>query len=103
MLPSSLYLSSVPSFFSGYTWPWVVPENATTQLYTLPAKARFEAGNAVYAALSGTNVRNDVWDGERFLRLYAEAHSVTGVVAYVSMQPVDAPAATLPENLTPRK
>ena len=44
VLPSSLYLSSVPSFFSGYTWPWVVPENATTQLYTLPAKARFEAG-----------------------------------------------------------
>src|SRR5262249_60449106 len=42
-LPSSLYLSGKPAFFSagsGYTWPWVDP-TGSTKLYTLPAKARF--------------------------------------------------------------
>jgi hypothetical protein len=46
-LPSSLYLSQKPAFFSagkGYTWPWVDPTGTTTQLYELPAKARFDAG-----------------------------------------------------------
>jgi hypothetical protein len=45
-LPSSLYLSAKPAFFSagrGYTWPWVVP-NGSPQLYTLPAQARYVAG-----------------------------------------------------------
>jgi len=45
-LPTSLYLSKKPDFFnagSGYTWPWVDPEGAT-KLYTLPAKARYDAG-----------------------------------------------------------
>jgi hypothetical protein len=45
-LPNSLYLSGKPAFFNagrGYVWPWVDP-NGTTQLYTLPAKARYEAG-----------------------------------------------------------
>jgi len=45
-LPSSLYLTHKPAFFDagkGYTWPWVDPVG-TTKLYTLPAKARFEAG-----------------------------------------------------------
>jgi hypothetical protein len=45
-LPSSMYLSGKPAFFdagSGYTWPWVDP-TGSTPLYTLPAKARFEAG-----------------------------------------------------------
>jgi hypothetical protein len=42
-LPSSLYLSSSPTFFGGYTWPWVNP-TGSTQLYTLPAKARYDAG-----------------------------------------------------------
>jgi hypothetical protein len=44
-LPSSMYLSGKPAFFnagSGYTWPWVDPTGAR-QLYTLPAKARFDA------------------------------------------------------------
>ena len=44
-LPPSLYLSGKPAFFnagSGYTWPWVDPTGATP-LYTLPAKARFDA------------------------------------------------------------
>jgi hypothetical protein len=44
-LPSSLYLSQAPAFFSagkGYTWPWVDP-TGSTQLYELPAKARFDA------------------------------------------------------------
>jgi hypothetical protein len=45
-LPDSLYLSKKPSFFSagkGYTWPWVDPVG-NTKLYTLPAKARYDAG-----------------------------------------------------------
>ncbi len=45
-LPASLYLSKKPDFFNagrGYVWPWVEPEGAT-KLYTLPAKARYDAG-----------------------------------------------------------
>src|SRR5229473_1199623 len=45
-LPNSLYLTQRPAFFDagrGYTWPWVDPEGAT-KLYTLPAKARYDAG-----------------------------------------------------------
>lgn len=45
-LPDSLYLSKKPDFFnagSGYTWPWVDPVG-NTKLYTLPAKARYDAG-----------------------------------------------------------
>jgi len=41
-LPDSMYLDSAPSFFSGYTWPWVDPSNGTIK--TLPAKARLDAG-----------------------------------------------------------
>jgi hypothetical protein len=45
-LPNSLYLTQKPAFFdagSGYIWPWVDPVGAT-KLYTLPAKARHDAG-----------------------------------------------------------
>jgi hypothetical protein len=45
-LPNSLYLTQKPAFFnagSGYTWPWVNP-TGSPQLYTLPAKARYNAG-----------------------------------------------------------
>jgi hypothetical protein len=45
-LPKSLYLTQEPAFFSagkGYTWPWVNP-TGSPQLYTLPAKARYDAG-----------------------------------------------------------
>jgi len=45
-LPNSLYLTRKPAFFSagkGYIWPWVAPVGAT-KLYTLPAKARYDAG-----------------------------------------------------------
>lgn len=42
-LPSSLYLSAKPAFFGSNTWPWVTPDGAT-KLFTLPAKARFDAG-----------------------------------------------------------
>jgi hypothetical protein len=41
-IPNSLYLSSAPAFFGSNTWPWVDPTTGAT--YTLPAKARFEAG-----------------------------------------------------------
>jgi hypothetical protein len=45
-LPNSLYLTQKPAYFnagSGYTWPWVNP-TGSPQLYTLPAKARYDAG-----------------------------------------------------------
>jgi hypothetical protein len=44
-LPNSLYLSAAPTFFTGgaSTWPWVQPDQPT-KLFTLPAKARFDAG-----------------------------------------------------------
>jgi hypothetical protein len=45
-LPNSLYLSGKPAFFNagkGYTWPWVDPTGSHL-LYTLPAKARYDAG-----------------------------------------------------------
>jgi hypothetical protein len=41
-IPSSLYLTGKPAFFGTNTWPWVDPSTGTT--YTLPAKARFDAG-----------------------------------------------------------
>jgi hypothetical protein len=41
-LPDSLYLSCKPAFMGSNTWPWVDPATGTT--YTLPAKARFDAG-----------------------------------------------------------
>jgi hypothetical protein len=45
-LPNSLYLKQKPAFFDAAaesTWPWVDPTGAT-KLYTLPAKARYDAG-----------------------------------------------------------
>ncbi len=42
-LPKSLFLEHAPTFFSGYAWPWV-DSAGTTKLYTLPAKARYDAG-----------------------------------------------------------
>ena len=41
-IPNSMYLTSAPAFFGSNTWPWVDPTTGTT--YTLPAKARFDAG-----------------------------------------------------------
>jgi hypothetical protein len=41
-IPNSFYLSAKPVFFGSLTWPWVDP-TGTTKLYTLPAKARFDA------------------------------------------------------------
>jgi hypothetical protein len=41
-LPLSLYLTSKPAFFGANPWPWVDPTGAT-KLYTLPAKARYDA------------------------------------------------------------
>jgi hypothetical protein len=42
----SYFLTAAPSFFSGYTWPWVDPTGATAaeRVATLPAKARYDAG-----------------------------------------------------------
>jgi len=41
-LPDSLYMPGKPAFFGSNPWPWVDPVTGTT--YTLPAKARFDAG-----------------------------------------------------------
>lgn len=41
-IPDSLYLKSKPSFFGSMAWPWSNP--ATGKIYTLPAKARYDAG-----------------------------------------------------------
>lgn len=44
--PNSLFLSSAPAYFltgSGNTWPWITPSGGT-KVFTLPAKARFDAG-----------------------------------------------------------
>ena len=40
--PDSLYMPGKPAFFGANTWPWVNPNAGAT--YTLPAKARFDAG-----------------------------------------------------------
>jgi len=45
-LPASLYLTAKPAFFGSLTWPWVDPLGAT-KVYTLPAKARFDAGTPI--------------------------------------------------------
>ena len=52
-VPNSLYLSGKPAFFGNDTWPWV---NSTTspQLYTLPAKARYDAGTPFALATGAT-------------------------------------------------
>lgn len=42
-LPNSLYMSGKPAFFGSSPWPWVDPFG-TTKVYTLPAKARYDAG-----------------------------------------------------------
>jgi hypothetical protein len=41
-IPNSMYVTSKPAFFGTLTWPWVDPSTGAT--YTLPAKARFDAG-----------------------------------------------------------
>jgi hypothetical protein len=41
-LPPSLYLSSKPAFFGSNPWPWVDPTGGT-KVFTLPARARFDA------------------------------------------------------------
>jgi hypothetical protein len=41
-IPNSMYLTSKPAFFSTNQWPWIDP--STGKIYTLPAKARYDAG-----------------------------------------------------------
>lgn len=47
-LPNSLYLQSKPAFFGSFAWPWVDPTGSSRaqRVKTLPAKARYDAGNA---------------------------------------------------------
>jgi Putative Ig domain len=52
-IPASLYLSAKPAFFGNYTWPWVNP-TGKRQLYTLPAKARYDAGTPFALAPGAT-------------------------------------------------
>jgi hypothetical protein len=41
-MPNSMYLTSKPAFFKTNQWPWTDPSTGT--IYTLPAKARYDAG-----------------------------------------------------------
>jgi hypothetical protein len=41
-IPNSLYLSAAPAFFGSNPWPWTEPSAGA--VYTLPAKARYDAG-----------------------------------------------------------
>jgi hypothetical protein len=41
-MPDSMYLTSKPAFFKRNPWPWIDPSTGT--IYTLPAKARYDAG-----------------------------------------------------------
>jgi hypothetical protein len=52
-LPDSLYLTQKPAFFGSNPWPWVDP--ATGTVYTLPAKARFDAGRTGAVRFSVAN------------------------------------------------
>ena len=52
-IPNSLYLSAKPAFFGNDTWPWVNPTGGQ-QLYTLPAKARYDAGTPFALAPGAT-------------------------------------------------
>jgi hypothetical protein len=45
-IPASLYLTAKPAFFGSLPWPWVDP-TGTTKTYTLPARARFDAGQSI--------------------------------------------------------
>ncbi|MEO0481891.1 MAG: hypothetical protein AAF196_20690 [Planctomycetota bacterium] len=47
-LPPSLYLREAPAFFGDLTWPWVDPAGANhaERVLVLPARARYEAGDA---------------------------------------------------------
>ena len=51
-LPPSLYLDAKPAFFGAATWPWVEPSGAT-KTYTLPAKARYDAGTPMAVTVPG--------------------------------------------------
>ncbi|HKC10974.1 MAG TPA: Ig-like domain-containing protein, partial [Vicinamibacteria bacterium] len=44
ILPNSLYLTGKPAFFGNNPWPWVDP-TGLIPLFTLPARARFDAAN----------------------------------------------------------
>ena len=52
-IPNSLYLHAKPAFFGRDAWPWVNPTGGT-QLYTLPAKARYDAGTPFAPAPGAT-------------------------------------------------
>ena len=56
-LPDSLYLTSKPAFFGAQQWPWVNPGGAT-KVYTLPAKARYDALGSSGYALTVTRAGN---------------------------------------------
>jgi hypothetical protein len=63
-LPVSLYLTSKPAFFGSLPWPWVNP-TGTTKLYTLPAKARYDAGTPFALAPAAGSQPSPPQDSER--------------------------------------
>lgn len=54
-IPQSLYLTSKPAFFGTLTWPWVTA-TGSSQLFTCPAKARYDAGTPFAPAPGATDL-----------------------------------------------
>ncbi len=61
-IPSSMYLTSKPAFFGDNSWPWVDPTTGT--IYTLPAKARYDAGTPNNTMVATTNTHDFNGDGK---------------------------------------
>jgi hypothetical protein len=60
-IPNSMYLTTKPAFFGSGAWPWVDPTTGKT--YTLPAKARYDAGTPFGVTIS-TNTHDFNGDGK---------------------------------------
>lgn len=59
-LPDSLFRSSAPSFFSGYTWPPYSPTSPVTSYGQIPAGARYIAspGSLIVGTLTATRINS---------------------------------------------
>jgi hypothetical protein len=60
-LPNSYYLTAKPAFFGNNRWPWVDPLTGAT--YTLPAKARYDAGTP-FAGMTASSANTHDLNGD---------------------------------------
>lgn len=58
-LPNSLYLLAKPAFFGSRTWPWIQPEG-TPQVYSLPAKDRFDGVDSSGSVIGRDRINSSV-------------------------------------------